>query len=711
MVTMSIAQRKEPETPLPRLRHDVRVETAGVDHLGFAKVVVFDPVQGTYFQISWPLSATLLCWRDCGTVEALTARVQAAYAAAITDESVAALGQFLQSNQLIELDQAGAWRQMAGKALATKPKRLMWLAHNYLFIRIPLVRPQAALERLLPMFSVVFAARFWFAIGAVGLVGLYLSMRQWSALQSAFSDAFKMQGLVIYAVVLFALKAIHELGHGLTTVRYGCRVPSMGVAFMLGTPVLYTDTSDSWRLGRRSERLAIVFGGIAAEMVVATIALAVWPFLSDGIARQICFAIVTSAVVSSVLINLNPFMRYDGYFALSDVLRVPNLQARAFDLALWRLRELLFDLRRPAPEVLAPNLEKTLIVYAVLTAVYRVFLYMAIAAMVYHIGFKVLGILLWLFEVVFLILLPIGRELMHWWESRAEILASRRIRYAVLGPVAAAAALCLPWVTVVEIPAVLQAKRDEPIHLPSEAMIVEAHVTNGTYVTAGQTLFIAASPTLDHQHARAIAEAAAISARLMRLNASDKERSERLTLESRHRRAQNKTEAIERLMQQLTVRAPFDGQVVDLDPAALPGTWQSKKRELARIVSTVGVRARGVVGDTDLARITVGNSSRFVADDSSIPILPLRLTTIATAGNGRLSEPVLAEKFGGPVQADEKNGELIHRQGWVDVHFDADVAAPTQAVRGVVVASASGVSPLRLAFNQIARVLVREQGF
>jgi putative peptide zinc metalloprotease protein len=708
---MSAAQRRAPETPLPRLRHDLRIDAAGVDELGFVKVVVFDPVQGSYFQVSWPMSVALLCWRSNLTVETLTACAHRDYAAALSLEGVGALADFLRSNQLIELDDAESWRQMAGKALSTKPRGLMWLAHNYLFLRMPLLRPQASLERMLPYLKFVFTLRFWVAVGVLGVFGLYLSLRQWSALVSALSDSFRMQGLVIYGIVLLALKAVHELGHGLATVRYGCRVPSMGIAFMLGTPVLYTDTSDSWRLGRRSERLAIVFAGIAAEMVVAAAALMIWPFLDDGLLRQICFAVFASAVLSSIVINLNPFMRYDGYFGLSDFLRVPNLQSRAFELAFWRIREVLFDLRRPRPEELAQALEKILIIYAVLTAVYRVFLYMAIAALVYHIGFKVLGILLWLFEVVFLILLPIGREFRHWWDSRGEIISARRVRFSLVVPIIALLAVCLPWMTVVEIPAVLQAQRDEPVHLPSEAQIVEVHVTNGSIVRAGQTLFSAVSPSLEHQFAKADAEAAAIEARLSRLNASAKESSARLTLESNHRRARNRADAAELLMSQLIIRAPFDGRVVDLDSAVMVGTWHSKRRELARIVSSHGIKARGVVSDTELKRIAVGRGSRFVPDDISIPSQSLRLASIATAATGRLPEPVLAESFGGPVQAVERNGDFILRHGWVDVHFEADAPAPVQAVRGVIVAEAAGVSPLRLVFNQIARVLVREQGF
>ena len=693
------------------MRADLGIESAGQDDLGFVKVIVNDPVQGRYFQFGWPLSAALIRWRDAGTIDALIADCYRSYGAVLKADDIATLTEFLQSNELTELDEGGSWCRTEARSRAHRKSLITLLMHNYLFFRLPLVRPQAMLERVLPRLSFAFGMRFWVLIGAASTVGLYLSLRQWSAIETAFIDAFKMQGLAIYAVVLLLLKSCHEFGHGLTTVRYGCQVPSMGIAFMLGTPVLYTDTSDSWRLPRRSERLAIVFAGVAAEAVVATCALMLWPFLADGTMRQICFAIITSAVVSSVLINLNPFMRFDGYFALSDALRVPNLQTRAFELALWRLREFLFALRRQPPEEMPTRLTNILIVYAAVTAIYRVIIYIGIAAIIYQIGFKFLGILLGLIEIAFFILLPIWRELQHWWSARDEILARKRIRWSMCMPIAGLVVLCAPWLTVASVPAVLQARVDEPIHLPSGARLVQKSVSEGQLVHAGQILFIARSPDFDHQLAKSLAQAAGLEVRLQRLNASEKEKRDSLILESQFRRAEEAIEATERLIDQLVVRTPTAGRVVDIDPELAPGVWQSKSRPLARIVSATGLRARGVVNDVDLERIEIGAKSRFMPDDISMPIRLMNLAKIAPASNGQLSEPILAEKFGGIVQADEKGGVTILRHGWAEVHFDADAPSPEQAIRGVIIVDAAPVSPLWLLMSQIARVVVREHGF
>ena len=164
-------------------------------------------------------------------------------------------------------------------------------------------------------------------------------------------------------------------------------------------------------------------------------------------------------------------------------------------------------------------------------------------------------------------------------------------------------------------------------------------------------------------------------------------------------------------MAELVVRATIDGRVVDIDQELSVGAWRSAKRPLARVVSTSGVRARGVLRDAALDRMTIGSKARFIPDDISMPAQSLRLVEVATASNGRLAEPVLAERYGGMVPAGDDKGELVLRHGWVDVHFEADVPTPPQSVRGIVRVDATSVSPLRLILDQIARVLVREQGF
>lgn len=700
-----------PQRPLPPLRRDIVLEPVTDSEGGFPALVVTDPVRGSYFRLTWPQSAILLHWQDAASVEELQGLLLEVHGLDVPTEGIAEVAEFAFAGQLTVADAQGGWQRYAAIQKAGKHGFFKWILHSYLFFRMPLFHPQMWLQRVLPYVSFAYTRAFWGLLAVAALVGIYLATRQWSALITAVHEAARFEALLLHAVAIIGLKGIHELGHALTTVRYGCRVPSMGVAVMLGAPVLYTDTSDSWRLSQRSERLAIVFAGVAAEMIVATISILLWVFLPDGTARQICFSLATASIVLSLAVNLNPFMRFDGYFALSDYLQVPNLQPRAFALATWRMREALFGLGQPPPETVPRGLRRILVGYAFLTWIYRLGLYLGIAAVVYAMAGKAVGILLGGFEIAVFIARPVVEELGQWWQMRAAI--ARRSRAHLTGAVAAAllALLCLPWLGTVEAPSVLVAGAEEAVHMPFPARLLRVEVKQGQRVAVGAVLFRADSSDLDRQYGKASIERRALELQLGRLHSSDKELETRLILQSKLAQARERMASIEKQRQQLVVRAPVSGIVVDLDAEVSPGNWLSPKLPLVRIVSEGAPKVRGLVSENDVARLTSGASATFVGEDPTQPPRELRLVALSAASDGRLTEAVLADRHGGAVAAGDERGELRTRAGWFEATFEADGARPPQLVRGTTLVAAEAVSPMHLLWRQVSRVLVREQGF
>jgi putative peptide zinc metalloprotease protein len=644
----------------PRLRPELVVELVAGPNSSLPIAIVTDPIRNRYFRLAWPESIIVLHWQSADTFEQLETTLAKHYGLVAPKADIETVIKFAATNQLTAMDTSGAWKRFAAIDAAGKRSVATRILHGYLFFRLPLVNPECVLRALEPRLSFFFRRGFWLALLAVALVAIYLAQHQWSAITSALGDALRLEGLHVYAAAVIVLKAIHELGHGLTTVRYGCRVPSMGVAVILGAPVLYTDTSDSWRLAKRSERMKIVFAGVAAELIVATIALLLWSFLPDGLTRQICFALATTSLVLSLSINLNPLMRFDGYFALSDYLGIPNLQARAFDLGLWRLREALFALGHPPPEQLAKRTERILIGYAICCAIYRFFLFLGIAAIVYALFGKAIGLVLAAIEIGIFIGLPIWAELKAWWQLRREIMSGRRAGRAIASVAIAAGVFFVPWISTVEIPAVLAAEKEESIYLPFPARLVSISVTDGQLVRKGEILFRADASDLSKQRRKAVLELKALEFQSSRLHASDKEREARLVVESRLVRAQELVASIERQISQLDIRAPFDGRIVDLDRTVSSGLWLNQKRSLARVVSVSSIRVKGLVSDEDIARVKIGASAQFIPDDAAAPQRKLSVTAIAPAGHGRIAEPILSERHGGRVSAGEERGRAAH---------------------------------------------------
>lgn len=702
---------EEAQPNWPRLRRCLKLDPVADEDQPFPSVLVTDPVRGKYFKAGWPLSGLLLLWSEAENAADLIAKMQQTYGAHVTEADMKLAFEFLFRNELSETDDKGGWQRFKQNASASRHGVLKALMHNYLFFRIPLLHPDAMLRVMLPYLRFAFRPWFWSCIAGIAGAGLYLTSRQWSDVVAAIHEAMQFQQVFIYATALFLLKTVHELGHAITCVYYGCRVPSMGMAFMLGTPVLYTDTTDSWRLSNHNQRLAIVFAGVAAESIVAALAILAWPLLPDGSVRHICFSFATASVATSLAVNLNPLMRYDGYFALSDHLRVPNLQSRAFALGSWKLREVLFGISAPPPETFPPRKQLALLAYAYSVWVYRFFLYLGIAYIVYVMAGKAIGIVLGLFELVVFILLPIWKELRAWWKMRERIGMSRRAWLTAAACSTAAIAFFTPCLRSVESPGVLVAGDEQEIHVPEPARVTAVSVREGQQVKAGDLLFEAVSPDLDQKLRKARLEARLLELRLSRLIASPKDHEGTVVLKREFKAAREKYEGLQRQRRELHVTAPFDGRIVDLDTAVATGTWVSQDQLLARIATADRARVKAVIADTDLHRIQSGAHGVFVSDEADLPSQAVTLETIAPASDGKLAEATLADLHGGPVASMTSEHTLKVREGWVEAVYTVPGPAPSRLVRGTVVLDAEPQSPASVLWRRIGRVLIREQGF
>lgn len=278
----------------------------------------------------------------------------------------------------------------------SKQNIFKWLIHNYLFIRIPLLKPDKWLEDNKNRINFLYSKLWQNIVLVLGFIGIVFVLRDWENFISTFMYLFSKEGFFYYFLSLVFVKSMHELGHAFTAKRLGCKVPTMGVAFLVLFPVLYTDTTSAWKLKSKYQRLQIVLGGIKVELYLALIATFLWSFAPIGIFKSILFIIATTSWISSLLINISPFLRFDGYYILSDITDSKNLQPRSFAMAKWFIRKNILGLEEEKPEILVKEKENFFIIYAILTWIYRLFLFLGIALLVYYFAFKVLGIILFL---------------------------------------------------------------------------------------------------------------------------------------------------------------------------------------------------------------------------------------------------------------------------------------------------------------------------
>ncbi len=188
---------------------------------------------------------------------------------------------------------------------------------------------------------------------------------------------------LLWVATVVVVKVIHELAHATTCHRFGGRCHEMGLLLLVFIPCLYCDVTDAWRLPNKWHRIAISAAGMIAELAIASLALIAWWHTEPGLLHTWCLSLVVVCSVGTLLVNLNPLLRYDGYYILSDLVEVPNLAGRSQGLLPAALRRWLLGQPGPVDPLLSKRQRQGLVVYAVATRVYLTLVLLAIFAMLF----------------------------------------------------------------------------------------------------------------------------------------------------------------------------------------------------------------------------------------------------------------------------------------------------------------------------------------
>ncbi len=695
---------------LPPLRQDLEYLEQGSDANGSPAWVLYDPLQHRYFRIDQASRELLRHWQAGVSVSELAAAAREAAGVVVDDEQCAALVNFVRRQRLCE----DAVSIAPDASRHDQRSWLMFIAERYLFFKVPLFRPNALLQASLPLVAPFYTRTMLVVVVLCGALGLYFVVQQWQKFVSTAADMASISGALWFLCAFVVVKSLHELGHAFTAARNGLHVAAMGVAFMVMAPILYTDVTDAWRLRSRRRRLAIHAAGVAVEISLACFALLAWAVLPDGTARIVAFSIATTGLVLTLAINLNPCMRFDGYFVLSELLGIDNLQTRAFAFGRWQLRQWLLAPDLPPPEILPARLQVSLIAYAWATWIYRLFLFTAIAVIVYTTFFKVLGLLLFALEIWLLIVRPIYREIAHWPKMVRAGQAGLR-RFASLAVLCVLIALLfLPLSGKVEVPAIVEAGRLANVYPARAGQLAKIRVKPGQRVEKGAELFRLHDPTLENEIIIARNRLKLGRLRLQRVALDYSDREAALVLQNEAALLNDRLQGLERERSELVVRAPFAGVVSDVPTDLHVGQWIAKSFRLALVVGQHRVVARGYVLDSDLHRIELGASGKFVADLVTLPAATVVLKGISLAATEQLELEDLAKAHGGGVVARlDDNEHYIPLRPHYLAQFEVTEqrSTPHQVLRGVIQLDGAPESAMMRVYLLVARIVIRESGF
>jgi putative peptide zinc metalloprotease protein len=703
------------ESTLPFLREDLQLLENAPAEDGSKQWLLFDPIQNRYFTIGIDTFELITHWEGGVTLSAFLVKLdQEGYE--IDEEGLNVFLGFVQSNGLIKSGSIADTKRLYGQKKQMRQHPLKWLLHNYLFIRIPLVKPDKWLSKYVSKVDFFYSPMWQSIVLLLGFLGLMMVMRDWENFKSTFGYFFSAQGMLYYIISLALVKSAHELGHAFTAKRYGAKVPSMGLAFLVLFPVLYTDTTNAYAFKSKYQRLHVAMAGMKVEIYLAMIATFLWSFLPDGILKSVAFTIATTSWITSLLVNISPFLRFDGYYVLSDWTDTKNLQPRSFAMARWFIRHYILGALEQQPEMMSVGRKRFFIAYAIATWIYRFFLFVGIAFMVYHFAFKALGILLFLVEIIWFVLLPIYKELKIWVEKRHELSWNQRNKTAAIILGTLLFLIVIPWRSSVKMPAILKAEKLTQIYTPKDAKIVQILVKTGAKVDAGAVLFKMASPTLDQKLLVAKHELKGLQQSYNQYATNTKVLDQKMILQQALLKKEQEINSLLLAQDALVLKAPFEG-IVLLNDTFLQGQYVNHKEPIATLYDPKSLHVVGYSSDVEYPLLASGASGVFIAHAPGISPLGVVVKKRSPFSLVDVEYEELSSLYGGQIatrpMTEKNHGRLITEKAYFKVEalpFDT-TKEYYHRVDGELIVDAKPSSILLTWVKKIVTILQKESGF
>jgi putative peptide zinc metalloprotease protein len=296
-----------------------------------ARWVIHDPIRSTFFYLDQIEAAAARMFDGRRTaaqiVSELGDRFDKKDVGIAWLESLAA--KLLRSQLLVRLDVAPAHSNT--RTAGTHWSRPLRFASSFMSVRIPLLNPQQLTWLLRPPARLLFskAVALMVLLACVACFLLVCNRLAEDGVRRLPVDLFQPSRWWIVACLIVSIKILHELGHLMACVRWNVPSREVGVLLLSFLPNPYCDTTDAWRLPSKWKRASIAAAGIYIELMIACVAALIWINHRDPLVHTTSAWVMALCSINTILINGNPFLRYDGYYILSDLWGIPNLSNRS----------------------------------------------------------------------------------------------------------------------------------------------------------------------------------------------------------------------------------------------------------------------------------------------------------------------------------------------------------------------------------------------
>jgi len=512
---------------------------------------------------------------------------------------------------------------------------------DLLRIRWSVGDPDELLNRWLPRLRFCFSRTFLGLSVALFLVYFLIVGIRWSEFSSALSDLYTLRvglgDLVVLWVTGTVIIAIHELGHGFTCKYFGGEVHEIGAMLIYFEPAFFCNVNDAWTFPELRARLWVTAAGSWIQLVLASLAAVVWWAANPGtLVSQVAFAAVLIGGVTTVLMNLNPLIPLDGYYALSDYLEVPNLRQRAGRHLSWLIKTRVFRLELPEPP--ADERERRIfLIYGSLAAGYITLILAFCAVNTYGWLSRTLG---GLGTLIFagMVLLALKRQLLAAKDSLTAVLhkltarlRSARVRHRLLAGAALMLILgaLIPWPITVSGPFTVWTGASLPLTSPDSGVVGQVNVREGSWVETGSTLLRLRSFGLEREAVVLRRTVDSLTLAIARARAAERS-SDVAQMEALRSIDAARLTGLDDQIRAFSIRAVSSGRVLTPRPEELVGHGVSRGQVLLRLGRMDTLEVRIALMGAGASSVVTGQPVSLLPNTSAAQALTNKIVQVST---------------------------------------------------------------------------------
>lgn len=628
-----------------KLRAELKFDTRTED--GNVFVVIEDPVRSKYFQIGVAEFEFIASLDGVRTVADVLGQLHANGHDTIKEEQAVTISQWLVQSNLIIAQSAESTDRLKTQVQSLNSQSLMSKI-NPISFKVNLFNPNKLLSSAQPYFSWMFS-KWFFVVWLIGFGwAVQIAATQWTKLGAASQGILSGTSWISLLVFWLVLKVVHEFAHGIACKRYGGEVPESGVLFLLFTPMAFVNVTSMWRFPSRWHRIIVAAAGMYVELWVSFVALIVWAN-TDGLTADIAYNVFLMASVTTILFNANPLMRFDGYFILSDLLKVPNLYTKGTGWFGDRLKHLFLGTEK-TPNLYAPQEGTIVKTYGSMAFFWKISISVGliIAASVMFNG---AGLILGAIGVVLWFGLPLMKQYrMHFGgEAKKPINRSRAIISCAF---AALLVGVLFWVLKApptkSAPAVVQFADETILRCAADGFVDQLLIRSGDAVVQGQPLLRLRNEDLVMEVDALLDEikATTIQQRIYRQqNELGLAKVEEESLTGLKKQLAEKREQAEGLV----VRSPFDGFVFARNMQHMLGSFVNQGDELMTVAQQKTKEIVVSVDQSDLESIQLAQDRPLRIALPGMGLFESMISRIDPRASNHPTHPSLCADAGGPL--------------------------------------------------------------